>query len=83
MARQNLAYQQKRKQIVEQSIVNEKYSRLRRLQLIILLHKWKKAWMYLRNNKNNFLIMSPLQDVYLLLVFLWVKVFTTGQSLGK
>ena len=47
MARQNLAYQQKRKQIVEQSIVNEKHSRLHRLQqLITLLHKWRKVWMY-------------------------------------
>ena len=46
MARQNLATSKREKQIVEQSIVNEKHSRLRRLQqLIILLHKWKKAWM--------------------------------------
>lgn len=47
MARQNLAYQQKRKQIVEQSIVNEKHSRASQIVAVNnSIAQMEKAWMY-------------------------------------
>ncbi len=84
MARQNLAYQQKRKQIVEQSIVNEKHSRASQIAAVNnSIAQMEKSLDVLRNNKNNFLIMSPATGRLSSFSISLGQSLTTGQSIGK
>ncbi len=84
MARQNLAYQQKRKQIVEQSIVNEKHSRASQIAAVNnSIVQMEKSLDVLRNNKNNFLIMSPATGRLSSFSISLGQSLTTGQSIGK
>ena len=84
MARQNLAYQQKRKQIVEQSIVNEKHSRASQIAAVNnSIAQMEKSLNVLRNNKNNFLIMSPATGRLSSFSISLGQSLTTGQSIGK
>ncbi|MCP1252593.1 MULTISPECIES: efflux RND transporter periplasmic adaptor subunit [Elizabethkingia] len=84
MARQNLAYQQKRKQIVEQSIVNEKHSRASQIAAVNnSIAQMEKSLDVLRNNKNNFLIMSPVTGRLSSFSISLGQSLTTGQSIGK
>jgi HlyD family secretion protein len=84
MARQNLAYQQKRKQIVEQSIVNEKHSRASQIAAVNnYIAQMEKSLDVLRNNKNNFLIMSPATGRLSSFSISLGQSLTTGQSIGK
>ena len=84
MARQNLAYQQKRKQIVEQSIVNEKHSRASQIAAVNnSIAQMEKSLDVLRNNKNNFLIMSPATGRLSSFSISLGQGLTTGQSIGK
>ncbi len=84
MARQNLAYQQKRKQIVEQSIVNEKHSRASQIAAVNnSIAQMEKSLDLLRNNKNNFLIMSPATGRLSSFSISLGQSLTTGQSIGK
>ncbi|WP_087093892.1 efflux RND transporter periplasmic adaptor subunit [Elizabethkingia anophelis] len=84
MARQNLDYQQKRKQIVEQSIVNEKHSRASQIAAVNnSIAQMEKSLDVLRNNKNNFLIMSPATGRLSSFSISLGQSLTTGQSIGK
>lgn len=84
MARQNLAYQQKRKQIVEQSIVNEKHSRASQIAAVNnSIAQMEKSLDVLRNNKNNFLIMSPATGRLSSFSISLGQSLSTGQSIGK
>ncbi len=84
MAGQNLAYQQKRKQIVEQSIVNEKHSRASQIAAVNnSIAQMEKSLDVLRNNKNNFLIMSPATGRLSSFSISLGQSLTTGQSIGK
>ncbi|MDV3822826.1 RND transporter [Elizabethkingia anophelis] len=84
MARQNLAYKQKRKQIVEQSIVNEKHSRASQIAAVNnSIAQMEKSLDVLRNNKNNFLIMSPATGRLSSFSISLGQSLTTGQSIGK
>ncbi|MCL1668106.1 RND transporter [Elizabethkingia ursingii] len=84
MSRQNLAYQQKRKQIVEQSIVNEKHSRASQIAAVNnSIAQMEKSLDVLRNNKNNFLIMSPATGRLSSFSISLGQSLTTGQSIGK
>lgn len=84
MARQNLAYQQKRKQIIEQSIVNEKHSRASQIAAVNnSIAQMEKSLDVLRNNKNNFLIMSPATGRLSSFSISLGQSLTTGQSIGK
>ncbi|MCT3924339.1 efflux RND transporter periplasmic adaptor subunit [Elizabethkingia anophelis] len=84
MARQNLAYQQKRKQIVEQSIVNEKHSRASQIAAVNnSIAQMEKSLDVLRNNKKNFLIMSPATGRLSSFSISLGQSLTTGQSIGK
>ncbi|MBE9392332.1 efflux RND transporter periplasmic adaptor subunit [Elizabethkingia anophelis] len=84
MARQNLAYQQKRKQIVEQSIVNEKHSQASQIAAVNnSIAQMEKSLDVLRNNKNNFLIMSPATGRLSSFSISLGQSLTTGQSIGK
>ena len=84
MAQQNLNYQQKRKQIVEQSIVNEKRSRASQMGAInTSIGQMEKSLNVLRSNKNNFLIMAPASGRLSSFSISLGQSLTTGQSIGK
>ncbi|AQX05225.1 HlyD family efflux transporter periplasmic adaptor subunit [Elizabethkingia meningoseptica] len=84
MAQQNLSYQQKRKQIVEQSIINEKNSRASQISAVnTSIMQMEKSLDVLRNNKNNFLIMAPASGRLSSFSISLGQSLTTGQSIGK
>ncbi|ASW76482.2 RND transporter [Chryseobacterium piperi] len=84
MAQQNLAYQQKRKQIVEQNILNEKHSRDSQIAAVnTSISQMEKSLSVLRNNKNNFLILAPATGRLSSFTISLGQSLTTGQSIGK
>ncbi|WP_407482008.1 efflux RND transporter periplasmic adaptor subunit [Elizabethkingia meningoseptica] len=84
MSQQNLSYQQKRKQIVEQSIINEKNSRASQISAVnTSIMQMEKSLDVLRNNKNNFLIMAPASGRLSSFSISLGQSLTTGQSIGK
>lgn len=84
MAQQNLTYQQKRKQIVEQNILNEKHSRDSQIAAVnTSISQMEKSLSVLRNNKNNFLILAPATGRLSSFTISLGQNLTTGQSIGK
>lgn len=60
LAKQNLEYQKKRKQLTEQGIQNENNSRSQQIaEINKSIGQMQKSLDVLRNNKNNFLILAP------------------------
>ncbi len=84
LALQNLNYQQKRKQITEQGIVQENASRNQQITAITSsIQQMEKSLQMLRNNKNNFLIMAPVSGRLSSFNLSLGQNLTSGESIGK
>ena len=84
MASQNLNYQQKRKNITEQGLVNERNSRNQQISAISnSINQMQKSLNVLKNNKNNFLILAPVSGRLSSFNISLGQNLTSGESIGK
>lgn len=84
MASQNLNYQQKRKNITEQGLVNERNSRNQQISAISnSINQMQKSLDVLKNNKNNFLILAPVSGRLSSFNISLGQNLTSGESIGK
>lgn len=84
IAEQNLNYYQKRKDIVEKGMVNEKKSRSSQIQAVYQsIEQMEKSLHALRGNKNNFLILAPASGRLSSFSLSLGQGVLSGQSIGK
>ncbi|MGX9985617.1 efflux RND transporter periplasmic adaptor subunit [Soonwooa purpurea] len=84
LAKQNMQYQKKRKQITEQGIVSENNSRNQQISAINLsINQMQKSLNVLKSNKNNFLIMAPVSGRLSSFSLSLGQNLTSGESIGK
>ena len=84
MASQNLNYQQKRKNITEQGLVNERNSRNQQISAISnSINQMQKSLNVFKNNKNNFLILAPVSGRLSSFNISLGQNLTSGESIGK
>ena len=84
LAKQNLEYQKKRKQLTEQGIQNENRSRSQQIADVNKsIGQMQKSLDVLRNNKNNFLILAPETGRLSSFNINLGENLTSGQSIGK
>ena len=84
MSSQNLNYQQKRKNITEQGLVNERNSRNQQISAISnSINQMQKSLNVLKNNKNNFLILAPVSGRLSSFNISLGQNLTSGESIGK
>ena len=84
MASQNLNYQQKRKNITEKGLVNERNSRNQQISAISnSINQMQKSLNVLKNNKNNFLILAPVSGRLSSFNISLGQNLTSGESIGK
>ncbi|QIG88899.1 efflux RND transporter periplasmic adaptor subunit [Chryseobacterium sp. POL2] len=84
LAKQNMQYQKKRKQITEQGIVSENNSRNQQISAInSSINQMQKSLNVLKSNKNNFLIMAPVSGRLSSFSLSLGQNLTSGESIGK
>lgn len=83
-AEQNLAYRKKRKQLIEQGIVQEEQTREKQIASIEnSIGQMEKSLAKLRSNKNNFLILAPVAGRLSSFDISLGQNLANGESIGK
>lgn len=84
VAQQNLEYQQKRLNLVQKGVANDKRSRQQQMAAVNKsINQMEKSLSVLRNNKNNFLITAPQNGRLSSFDISLGQNLTNGESIGK
>lgn len=84
VAKQNLEYQQKRLNLVQKGVANDKKSRQQQMAAVNKsINQMEKSLSVLRNNKNNFLITAPQTGRLSSFDISLGQNLTNGESIGK